>query len=193
MVPLAGSSQAIGEALSGCYRMAAATQPAPAETAGTADAGRQPATAATGSLAGAEAFVDTLYRLMATDSHSPAEVYTPELAALDAQWSDVTERYSAVSGDEVGEPLDPLCESVGCSGVRLVSRSLRALPDGRVEALVRYDFPEFQPPGPVSSQRLILERTPAGWRIADIVTSYGSFAAGLRGEVAEMDGKSQRR
>lgn len=163
-IPLAGSSQAIREALAGCYRPAAAASAVSQRSA------------ATGPLAGAEAFIDNLYR-----TEPGRDAYTPELAALEERWYAAFDR----SGEE-GEPTDPFCDAPACGGMRLVSRSVRALPGGRAEALVRYDFRDDPASTPAASSRFVLERTPSGWRIADIIGPEGSYAAMLRQGIAEM-------
>jgi hypothetical protein len=75
--------------------------------------------------------------------------------------------------------------------MRLVSRSVRALPGGQAEARVQYNYQDAQ--GPANSIILILERTAAGWKIADFIRSDGSYAASMRGSIAEMSRKNRRR
>lgn len=185
IVPLLGARDALGAALAGCYRLAASRpmNSATGATRASTETGRS------GPLADAEQFIDKVYRLM---SQPPAgswpEIYTPEFSALSQRWSDGFAR----SGEE-GEPTDPLCDAADCGGIRLVSRSVRALPNGRAEAIVRYDFPEFQSAGPAMSQTLILERTTAGWRIADIVGETGSHIAYLRQDLARWERPRRRR
>lgn len=181
-VPLAGAREAMDAALAGCYRPGAMQRSASQPPAGSTAA--SPA----GSLADAERFVDMVYREIGSDSPvTEQQLYTPEFAALSRRWYEGFDK----SGEE-GEPTDPLCDTPVCGGVRLVSRSVRALPDGRAEATVRYNFPEFQTTGEPSVQTLILERTPDGWRIADIVESGASYAAGLRDDLARWEGNRPR-
>lgn len=137
-----------------------------------------------------ERFVDWLYHRY---RHHPIEgrrppwagpewwdesVYTPELLALFARQDELArEEQRDAGGDEI-------CQCLEWRDLRLLERTVTAAGEDRAEVAVR-----FENYGEEKRARLILERTPAGWRVADLVDEFhsGGLLEALRHSVAQAE------
>jgi len=112
----------------------------------------------------AAAFVDRLYGYYRVDTSRPRDestVWTPAMLALMARLNrlDDEARLDVSDGDEI-------CQCQDWGDFRLLARRIVLRGPGRADALVR-----FSNSGRVTGLRLLLERTPAGWRVADVFAS----------------------
>lgn len=156
--------------------------------AGVGSAAAQAAApAAAPDTAGAEAFIRELFAPYAATTPSVADTtprtaaeqtahiaageartYAPELADLMRR-----DRASTPEGELGTLDYDPIC---GCqdNGRITVDRvALTPAPEGRVWAAATFTDhevgnPETGQPSVTSTRRFLLERTPAGWRVADV-------------------------
>jgi hypothetical protein len=137
-----------------------------------------------------ERFVDWLYQRY---RHHPIEgrrppwagpewwdesVYTPTLLALFA-------RQAALATEaQRGEGGDEICQCLEWRDLSLVERNVTAAGEERAEVAVR-----FVNHGDEKRLRLILEMTPAGWRVADLVDEFHSdgLLAAMRHSVAQAE------
>lgn len=178
--------------------------------AGVGMAQTEAAGAAAPDAAGAEAFVRGLFAGYAQPveeatappesfgpAPSPADMaageartYAPELADLMRR-----DRASTPEGEIGTLDYDPIC---GCqdNGRITVDRVvLTPAPDGRVWAATTFTDhevgnPETGQPSVTSTRRFLLERTPAGWRVADVRSDAEDDAgllAVMRSGVAEQE------
>ena len=137
-----------------------------------------------------ERFVDWLYHRY---RHHPIEgrrppwagsewwdesVYTPTLLALFARQDALArEAQREMGGDEI-------CQCREWRDLRLLERNATATGEGRAEVTVR-----FENYGDEKRARLVLERTPAGWRVADLIDEFHAdgLLAALRHSVAQAE------
>lgn len=137
-----------------------------------------------------ERFVDWLYHRY---RHHPIEgrrppwagpewwdesVFTPTLLALFAR----QDALARGAGRDTGG--DEICQCREWRDLVLIERTVTASGEGRAEVAVR--FVNF---GDEKRLRLILERTPAGWRVADLVDEFhgDGLLAALRHSVAQAE------
>lgn len=138
----------------------------------------------------AERFVDWLYHRY---RHHPIEgrrppwagpewwdesVYTATLLALFARQDALArEARRDIGGDEI-------CQCREWRDLRLVERTVTAAEGDRAEVAVRFE--NF---GDEKRARLVLERTSAGWRVADLFDEFhsGGLLAAMRHSVAQAE------
>lgn len=139
--------------------------------------------------AAAERFIDGLYARyqaeprVALDQSAPwrmDSVYTPELIAL-------FERVASFAGpDEVPEFADGdhICQCQDWENLRLLERRIRETGAGLAEADIR-----FENAGQTKNARILLARTPAGWRVADLHYDFypEGLAAAIRASIARSE------
>jgi hypothetical protein len=127
----------------------------------------------------AEAFVDRLYayyRVEPSHERDDTRVWTPAMLALLARLDrlDDEARLEVSDGDE-------FCQCQDWGDFRLLSNRIVLHGPRRADAFVR-----FRNLGRMTGLRLALERTPAGWRVADIYAPDrpGGLAAAYRKALA---------
>jgi hypothetical protein len=98
------------------------------------------------------------------------QTFAPELAAA------IREDARLAHGEVGYLDGDPLCDCQDYLKVTATIRSLTQPSPRQASARVKVAIGVDQP----HDLRLELRRTPAGWRIADVVSSEGSLLAGLR-------------
>ncbi len=138
-----------------------------------------PGPTAGGASAQAAAFVDRLYAYYRADpSHERDEtrVWTPTMLALMARLDrlDDEARLEVSDGDEI-------CQCQDWGQFRLIARRIVLHGPRRADAFVR-----FRNLGRLTGLKLLLERTPSGWRVADVFASDrpGGLAAAYRKALA---------
>lgn len=125
----------------------------------------------------AERFVDRLYSYYREEPSHPRDegaVWSPAMLALMARLDrlDDEARLEVSDGDEI-------CQCQDWGDFRLLSVRIVPHGPGRADAFVR-----FSNLGRMTGLRLALERTPAGWRVADV------FASDRPGGLAAAYGKA---
>ncbi len=138
-----------------------------------------PPSAAARGQAQAAAFIDRLYAYYRVDpSHErdDSKVWTPAMLALMARLDRIDDeaRLEVSDGDEI-------CQGQDWGDFRLLSSRIVPHGPGRADAFVR-----FSNLGRMTGLRLVLERTPAGWRVADLFAPDrpGGLAAAYRKALA---------
>lgn len=105
-------------------------------------------------------------------------VYTPELLALFARQEELArEEQRGTGGDEI-------CQCLEWRDLRLLERTVTAAGEDRAEVTVR-----FENYGDEKRARLVLERTSAGWRVADLIDEFHSdgLLEAMRHSVAQAE------
>ncbi len=127
----------------------------------------------------AERFVHRLYSYYRDEHSQPRDegaVWTPAMLALMARLDrlDDEARLEVSDGDEI-------CQCQDWGDFRLLSSRIVPHGPGRADAFVR-----FSNLGRMTGLRLVLERTPAGWRVADLFAPDrpGGLAAAYRKALA---------
>lgn len=141
------------------------------------------APAAARSQAQAEAFLDRLYAYYRDEPAHPrdeSKVWTPAMRALMARLDrlDDEARLEVSDGDEI-------CQCQDWGDFRLIERRIVLRGPGRAEASLR-----FRNLGEERALRLALERTRAGWRVADVYS--GDRPRGLAAAYREALARARR-
>jgi hypothetical protein len=112
----------------------------------------------------AAAFIDRLYgyyRVDASHERDETRVWTPAMLALMGRLRRLDdEAQLEVSGG------DEICQCQDWGDFRLLARRIELHGPNRADAFVR-----FRNLGRMSGVKLLLERTPNGWRVADVFAS----------------------
>lgn len=175
---LAGSTAAVREALGNCADMAV-----PASVTAPTDGKPEDPGAAGSDELQIGALIEGIYGWYAQPHEGngyarEASDFSPSLDALVA-------RATARSDDGLG--FDPFCE---CQDYENTSFAVQELTVTGATAEARVDFWNF---GQQKTMTLMLVRTPAGWRVDDILGANGSFRASLRPSPARTRPRPRRR
>lgn len=135
---------------------------------------------------GAQAFIDGLYAYYGRPDPGPrdlAAIYAPGMVDRFARLDRVQEQLGEGGGG------DDICQCQDWQDLKVTSRTIRALPDGRAEASVR--FVNF---GEEKQVAFALVRTPDGWRVHDLSSAFypRGLAAYLDAQIKEAEARLPR-